>query len=439
MSSVMRTDPRPPQPVVVPTTRGFGVVELLTLWLVLLFGIPATQVIGPLGGVGTPAMLVALLGAGWWASTRVVPSIPADRGVQPLRLYLYVFLGYLIFSFAVGHTRSLTLLEQTGSVRALIGWFALAGVALLVMDGMDDDDALRTILRRLVWAGVFLAVLGILQWMTGRLLQFTVPGLVVNHDPVGVGARSIFNRPRGTALHPIEFSVVLAALFPLALHFALESGGTRKDRRRLGIGAGIIALGVPISISRSGIVVLAVAMVVMMASWHWRRRINAAIVGSIAIPLLWLTVPGLVGTLRGLFRGAEYDPSIQARIERVPRVMELIREYPWFGRGVGTYSHNDYFLIDNEVYVSTIELGLVGICITFGLLLLAIVAARTTRHHPGSTRETNHLATALIAGVAGIAVSLATFDAFHYRILTGILFLYIGAIGAIWRFTRVPG
>lgn len=436
MSALGSVDIRRPRPLVEPTAVGFGVVELLTVWLVLLFGISATQVVGPLGGLGTPAMLVAVVGAGWWASTRLVPSAPADHEVQPLRLYLYLFLGYLLLSYAIAHTRSLTGLEQTGSIRALITWCALSGVALLIMDGMDDLGSLRTVLRRLVWAGVFLSLMGLAQWLTGNLLLFRIPGLALNHDVVGVGARSIFNRPRGTALHAIEFSVVLAALFPIALHLALETPATEKQRRRLGIGAAIIALGVPISISRSGIIVLLLSMTIMLAAWGWRRRANAAIVGMIAVPLLWLTVPGLVGTLRGLFRGTENDPSIQARIERVPRVMELIREYPWFGRGVGTYSVDDYFLIDNEVYVSTIELGVVGISLTFGLFILAMVAARTSRHHVGATRETNHLATALTASIAGIVVSLATFDAFHYRILTGVLFLLIGAAGAVWRLTR---
>lgn len=437
-STAMTTMTRSASPVTTSQPSRFGVVELTTLWLVLLFGIPATQVIGPLGGIGTPAMLIALVGAGWWASTRVVPSIPADRDVQPVRIYLYLFLGYMLLSFAIGHTRPLTALEQTGSIRAVITWGALSGLALLVMDGTDDLASLRTVLRRLVWCGVFLAVLGLLQWVTGSLLIPRVPGLALNHDVVGVGARSIFNRPRGTALHAIEFSVVLAALLPIALHCALETPASERQRRRLGIGAAIIALGVPISISRSGIVVLFVSLAIMLASWGWRRRANAAIIGVAAVPLLWLTVPGLVGTLRGLFRGTEHDPSIQARIERIPRVMELIREYPWLGRGVGTYSVDDYFLVDNEIFVSTIELGVVGVTLTLGLFVFAVIAARTSRHHPNATRETNHLATALAASIAGIVVSLATFDAFHYRILTGVLFLLIGTAGAVWRLTRRP-
>lgn len=409
---------------------------MVTLWLVLLFGVSAKQVVGPLGAIGTPALLVAFSGAGWWLSSRVDPVIRADRGVQPLRIYLYGYLWYCLLTWALAHTRPLTTLEQSGSVRAMFAMVAFAGIALLIMDGLEDLGQLRTVLWRLVLGGAFLSTVGLLQSITGSRLEFDVPLLTFNQDPSLVASRSLFNRPFATALHPIEFSVVLAALFPLALHFALEGHPDPTGRRRAVVAAAIIGLGIPFSISRSGIVVLIVSMGVIVTAWGWRRRANAAIVGIVALPLLWLGVPGLVGTLHSLFSGAENDPSVQNRIARIPAVFDLIREYPWLGRGIGTYSVDDYFLVDNEVYVSTIELGMIGISLTFGLFLLAMVAARTSRHHPRATLETNHLGMALLAGIAGISVSLMTFDAFHYHILSGVLYAMIGGCGALWRITR---
>lgn len=414
----------------------FGVPQLLTVWMVLLFGISAKQVVGPLGAIGTPALLVAFAGAGWWLSSRVDPEIRADRGIQPVRVYMYGYLWYCLLTWALAHTRSLTALEQTGSIRAMFALLAFAGVAMLIMDGVEDLDQLRTILWRVVLGGAFLSLLGLLQSVTGSRLEIDLPLLSFNQDPNVVASRSLFNRPFATALHPIEFSVVLAALFPLALHFALEGDPDPTTRRRAVIAAALIGLGVPFSISRSGIVVFVVSMALILTAWSWRRRANAAIVGVVALPVLWLGVPGLVGTLRSLFTGAGNDPSVQNRIARIPAVMDLIREYPWFGRGIGTYSVDDYFLVDNEVYVSTIELGIVGICLTFGLFLLAMAAARTSRHHPRATRETNHLGMALAAGIAGISVSLVTFDAFHYHILNGVLYTMIGGCAALWRVTR---
>ena len=43
--------------------------------------------------------------------------------------------------------------------------------------------------------------------------------------------------------------------------------------------------------------------------------------------------------------------------------------------------------------------------------------------------------TALAATILGLFISSYTFDAFFYRILTGVLYLSIGLVGAMYRIT----
>ena len=415
-----------------PRATSFDVVAYLTLWLVLLYGLSARQVVPGLGAICTPAMLVVLPTMLIWAAGWILPQSGLDRGRHPIRTALMVYFAYQVLSFAVANSRPLTELESNGSVRALLTAAAMAGVGLLVADGVRDEARLTTLLHRLVGAVTFVSVFGIVQFYTRQPMQVLVPGLEWNRTPIGVGGRGEFGRPASTTLHPIEFSVITASLLPLALHFALHAR-TIHQRRNAALASGLIALAVPLSVSRSGVVSLVVALGILFAGWRGRRLIHGLLTVIIAIPVLWATVPGIVGTFIGLFTDTEHDPSIQARINRGPRVMAVIRERPWLGLGNGTFSVEDYFLIDNEVYGTTLEMGIIGLALTFALLGLAVLIALGIRALPTADAATRHLALAIAAAIAALTISLFTFDAFFYRIQTGTLFLLIGATGALWR------
>ncbi len=410
----------------------FDVVAYLTIWLVLLFGINARQVVGPLGAIGSPALLVAVPALLLWAGGWILPASGLDRRPHPLRPVLLLYLWTLLASFVVAYGRPLSELEASGALRALVSSLGLVGVALLVADGVGSLRRLETLLRRVVVGVTFVAVLGLLQFVTGRPLQPTMPGLSWNSELLAVVERSIFGRPSATTMHPIEFSVVTAAALPLAVHFALYSRRL-ATRRNMAVLTALLVVAVPLSISRSGLVALGAAMLVASFAWSWRRRLQAALLSVIAVPVLWLGIPGLVGTLIGLFTGTEDDPSIQARLDRGPSVMALIRQRPWLGLGNGTWSVEEYFLVDNELWVTTLEMGILGAILTALVFVTGVVAGILIKHLPGVDERTGHLAHAVAASIVGITVSFLTFDAFHYRIVTGMLFVLIGAVGALWR------
>jgi O-antigen ligase len=414
----------------------FDVTAYLTVWLVLLFAISAQQVVPGIGALGSPAMLLALTTPLLWLAGWMLPDAGMSRGRHPVRPMLLAYLFYLMFSFSVAMRRPLTELEASGALRSLLISCALIGIALLIADGAASRQRLDVLLRRLAVAAAFISLLGVVQFLTGVGVNIRIPGLTWNFLPGGVGSRSIFNRPSATALHPIEFSVITASLLPLAIHYALYDT-TRRRRRNMATAAGLIALATPLAISRSGILSLLVGLSLLALGWRWRRRLNGALIALAAVPLLWAVIPGLVGTFVSLFGNADHDPSIQARLDRRPRIMALIRERPWFGLGHGTWSVEDYFLIDNEVYVTTLELGLVGLMVTAAVMLTAVFSCVIVAHLPDASERESHLALAIAACIAAFVISLTTFDAFHYRILTGSLFLLIGASGALWRFHQV--
>ncbi len=418
---------------------GLDATTYLTVLLVFLYGVSARQVVAPLGAIGTPALLLAGAGGVIWLASRVIPQAQVPTtGPQPLKVALFAYVWYEFAVIVAAHTRPLTALEQSSSARAAITMTAMVGVSLVVMDGIQSLERLDTFLRRLTLAAAFMAFIGLLQFFTGSPFEFRLPGLVYNQDPGTINMRSVFNRPKGTALHAIEFGVVLGALLPLAVHYAVEWPAKGGRKQASVIAAVLVGFAVPLSISRSAIVAVAAALFVLWIGWNRKRRIEGAIVGVIILPVLWLGVPGLLGTFQSMFTSFEQDPSITARVDRIPTIMRLIGERPWFGRGAGTFTMEEGMLLDNQVWGTILSSGVIGLALMLAVIVLAVVMAITSQHHEYATPVTRNLGFAIAAGIVALTVSFATFDALFFKILHTTLFLLIGAAGALWRLTRTP-
>lgn len=408
---------------------------MVVVYLALLIALPGPLVFDPLGAVGRPALLVGLVAAYWWLASRLVPELgTGDHTIQPVHWVLLPYAMFMILGYAVAHTRSLTDLEVSSANRALITLASLCGIALLTADGIVSRRRLNVVLGGVVLAGAAMAAVGIVQFATGwdPVLLIRVPGLRYDPNFAGIPTRSLFNRPYGTALHPIEFGVVSAVILPLAIHYGLYAA-TARARKWSWVATAMLGVAVPMALSRSGILALVVTMVFLAAGWQWRRRLTGIVYGAAFLLLMSVTIPGLIGTIRGLFANADTDPSIISRRERIPRVLDLIAERPWLGRGHGTYTPEEYFLLDNQYYETAIESGVLGVVvIVVALFAGGIWIARGARHRARS-EASHHLGQALAAPIAGFAVATYTFDAFFYPAFTGILFLLLGAAGALWR------
>lgn len=410
-------------------------VAWLTVYIVLLFGLSARWVLGPLGAVGQPAFLAGLLPLVWWVLARLGADPAIDREPRLVRSLIVAHAWFFLLSYAIGLARPLTATESSNAARTTLLLLSLVGVALLVADGVADRRRLDVLLRRLVGATAAVAGIGVLQFLTGADPWSAIhwPLLVQNSDVVSVGVRSAFNRPFSTTLHPIEFGVVVGAMLPLAMHHAFHRrpGGSHLWAW---VNVGVIAAAVPMSVSRSAVLSAAVSTSIAWVRWSRRQRTTALIGASVLMGGVWMTVPGLLGTLLGLF--STDDPSVQARSDRIPAVLELWRSRPLLGRGFGTYNIEDYFLLDNQLLQILIDSGVAGVVVWVVVVvgISGALMAATSRCDP----TTASLAGAIVAGIGGLFVSFATFDAFFYRILTGTLFLLLGVAGALHRMVSEP-
>jgi O-antigen ligase len=408
---------------------------LLTFFAVLLFLLPAQLIIGPLGASGTPAGVVGMGLVVFWLITRLLPNSGIKTYLQPARVAVGLVVLSVMLSYVFGTLSPLPPDQLSGADRALLTTMSWVGIAFVAADMLRTRRSVELLLRTVVVLTGVIAFIGLLQFATGfnvAELYGHVPGLKINYDIGNVSDRSNFRRVSATASHAIEFGVVLAVVFPVALHLAFYV----KERRWLWWGLVVlIGLASPMSVSRSATLGMFVAFIVLFAGWSGVRRGIALLVAPVFVVALRLLIPGLVGTITGLFTGWADDPSIQGRTDDYVVVGQFIDQSPWFGRGLGTFLPEDFITLDNQFLGSIVETGFFGLAALILLFVIGFVTARGVRVR-AHDEENRHLGQALAASVAVCALAFVTFDGLGFPMISGVLFLFIGIIGALWRLAR---
>ena len=411
----------------------FDAVSFLSVYLFTLMAIPSQLVVGPLGGAGTPAQIVGLIGLLWWIWDRLHRSRRVASQGRPVRTAMVLFCAAILASYVVGMIRAVNADESNIAVLGLVTVASWAGVFVVANDGIVSQARLVVLLRRFAFAGGSIATLGLVQFITHQ--QFTdliqIPGLSANSGIYGTSLREGFTRPSGTAVHPIEFGAVLTMVLPIALTLGLVDRSRSAMRRWYP--SAIIGLMITLSISRSAIVGAVIGLILLIPTWPVLARRIA--LSSIVVLLIgiFVTVPGMLGSLTGLFTSIGSDTSAQSRTDSYPLAWEFVTRSPFFGRGYGTFLPR-YRIFDNQYLLLLVEIGVVGLIAFLALVVVAIsTCSRTRRATRSETRR--RYAQGLLASVAAGAGTTALFDAFSFPMAAGTLFLTFGLCGALARLT----
>jgi polysaccharide biosynthesis protein PslJ len=283
-----------------------------------------------------------------------------------------------------------------------------------------------------------MAVIGLVEFAlhVDLTLYMRIPGLEQHGELPGFedrGGSGLF-RVASTTTHYIEFSVVMAMALPFAIHFARFAPEARR-RRHFAVAALLITAAIPVALSRSGIVSMGIALLVLLPLWSWRTRYNVLVSGVGLVTVLFVGKPGLLGTLRTLFTGAGEDPSVTGRTGRYGLVDHYFVQRPWLGRGTGTWLPPQYQYLDNQWFATALSTGLLGVAVQAALHITAIALAGIALHR-SSRPEDRHLCAVLISTqLIGIFVEF-TFDAFAFTTYLTTLSLMVGVCGTVWRFTH---
>lgn len=418
--------------------RGAGPWMLIMLAAFSGLTIPAGLVLaGPLASNGWPPRLLVFLAAvcvvvGWLVRGAAgrVPASPALIGT-------FLLIGACLVAYFAAGMRATVPEESAGAVRALLAIVPIAIVAAAVAQTATERQ-LNVLLQVVVVAAAISALVALAQYVKpfdlASLIQ--MPGTVAR-EAGGMGSRGGFTRVNGATDHPIEFSVITGAVLPLAIHTArFAADGLR--RFALWVVVGVLALAVPMAVSRSGVVVVAVALIVYAAALNFRQRVTLLVVAVASGALLRAVIPGLLGTVTSIFASAATDPSVSGRTDDYVVIGQLFRHSPVLGMGLGTFRPEVYFFLDNAYLLAAVEGGLLLVSAVAVFFVLGVASARGAALR---ARDDEHRSRsqALTASIAAIALAAFFFDLFSFGQVTLLCFLLVGAAGASWRLALGSG
>lgn len=402
--------------------------------VVALFAIPSDSVIRVIGAMGFPGGLAAMTLFGVWVMLTVTRIHHPAAHRNPTTSILVVFTISTLVAYVVtqlGHPDGETI---RGADRGLMLNAACAGLILVVAQGCNSRRAIRRVIDALLVGTALCALVALVDGITGigvaDLLKDAIPGFTRNSEYGAVGSREGLNRVAGTALHPIEFGAVVAMVLALGIARVFTTRGGRR-LTRLGLTA-IVALGIPLSLSRSALLGAAIVLVTLLSCANGPRRVGLLLTAGIAAALTWLALPRVVNAFVSIIAGWSQDDSIAARVFDYEPFLRAFGAHPWFGQGLSTVqSETIWDILDNQYLGWLLERGVVG---TLGPLALMIgplvLAIRLYRRLPAGEHKT-YAASLAAAFAVGVLLS-GTFDSFGFPMFVLVHCVLVGLLGAVW-------
>jgi O-antigen ligase len=394
------------------------VLVLIVFYLVLNRVIPDRFVL-PFGTSVRVYELVLVLILGAWALWMVVDPLPFPDGLLGLTsLGLLVVLGLAPFLSAMDMTQY----QANGAQRGLVRVVLFAGLFIGSYHVASRLRSGRVLLYWVLGLTALQALLSVWEFLTATPLFLfddlaTSIGLIP--DPNSIRSEfDLFTRLTGevravtTAPHPIVLSAVVSLGVLISAGWMLNEQGN-KNRKWLILTTAILVIGLPVTNSRTGFVILVVAAIpfLILSSRNLVRMIPWSLAAALVFAAAFAVSPQTPRLLLNSFTNPGEDPNTQVRIERFARLPELISDRPYIGTGYLTHDPGIQ-IFDNAYNLALVETGFVGLAL-FVLFFLLILGRCWSAFRLASERE-GALPFAGVAASIALIVGGATFDAWTF-------------------------
>lgn len=326
---------------------------------------------------------------------------------SPLLLPVAFIAMWGMLQIALGWTATMS-----ETVRATLGWSANLAILFIAVQTFDNPYRRDQFLRALLWFGIGLSVLAILQSFTSNGRVFWVFRV---SDPTFVMGPFVYHN---------HYAAFIEALLPLALIAALEE---RRMRLWFAFGAATMIASVIVSASRSGFILVLLETVAVVGLVQWRhRRAGRRMLPALAIILAATAVLTVMAgwdalAIRLMEQHAYFD-----RLQMLRSSLDMFRDHAWAGVGLGnwpivfpSYARYDDGLFANQAHNDWAQAAAEGGVAV--LLAFAALFVWTVRAAAGNVWA---------VGLVVIFVH-AFFDyPFHKPQIAGIVFAMLGAATA---------
>jgi O-antigen ligase len=416
-------------------------VRLLQVFSIALMVFPGDYVVKAVGAGGYAAALVSYVMLGIWVAGTLLGQHNPFACRYPVRITLACMWAVTIASYVLMDRAALTSEQLASSNRWLMQLAGMSGVVLVAAEGLRTLEDVRRVLRVLTWGGAFCGIVAALQFKSRIDLAnyLRLPGFSVNPTDSATAViimRGSLNRVFGTATDPIELGVSAGMLLALAVYLMMYDTGRARWKRVVPVVC--IALSVGFSVSRSSVIAVAASLGVLVILLPSARRLKGLAMIPVALGVVFVAVPGLIGTLLSFFLAGDSDPSVAHRTNNYPYVEQLVRQAPWLGQGGGTYIPTALHILDNQYLTTVIELGLLGLAALVFYLAWPAVVALAARHRTADP-ELRDLCAALAGAALAAVLCAATFDGFSFPMFFNLQALIAGLTGAAWLIASKEG
>jgi len=406
-----------------------------------IFFFPSNMVLKPLGAVGTlPLMIAMLLLVVWLCSVLFGLTNPLDIR-HPGRMGLVLLWVGTSASYAAmysGYTGGSESPARAAADRWLILLLASAGIILVTAEAVRTLNAAMALTRALLAGAAFCCCVAAVQFFflvdPMQLLQMAMPGFTNNGGNTTFQIRGSLMRVSGSTFHSIEMAVICAMLLPLSIWRSIyDTKGRKWVHWTI---TALLVFAIASTVSRSGVLGLLAGMAVFLPFLPRIARRWAFIAAPVVLAILFLGVPGLVGTLASSLTAGDSDPSITTRTNNYPRVTAMVEEHPFFGLGPGNYMPtNAIHILDNQYLNAAVTIGLVGLVGMVAYLtfpgLSALLAARASR-----IPALRCLSGAVAAAGTVAAICSLTFDSMSFPVFALAYPFIVGLSGGVWNMVR---
>lgn len=411
---------------------------------VLLFAalvLPSYMVLPAFGASGSPGQLLAVaVFTLWLVSSGLGLHNPLPYG-HPGRAAMLFWLLASCASYAAmfaGFSGANDAAGRAAADRWLILMAAGAGVTLVTAETVRTVECVKYISRWIMAGAAFCCVVALIQFCLRINPMEWVASLMVGFKDNGSGtafqSREAFMRVAGTTMHPIELGVICSMLLPLSIWWGIYDTTTRRSwRAALPL---LLFAGNVITVSRTGIIGLAIAALISIPYLPAVARRWAVVLIPTGVTSMFLFVPGMVSTFFSSATAGSSDASITYRTNDYPLAWELFFKRPWLGLGPGTWIPTEAKdIFDNQYLLTVATMGGIGLAALLAYFLAPFFASLTAAHH-AQTPEMRSLGGAVGAAMLVAAISAGTFDAMSFQTFALICPFFVGLSGVVWLLVK---
>ncbi len=202
--------------------------------------------------------------------------------------------------------------------KALINWAAYAVLFVVALQAFADSEIRQRFLRAALYAGCAIAVLSTVQYFTSDGAIYWI-------------FRPRAGRPFGPFVNPDHYAAFVELLLPLAIYEG------RRDSRRvwlyMGMAGALYGSAIACA-SRAGALLVTVEILALPLLGRPLHRAAKVIAISVAIAGLAVAIAG--GD--ALWNRFQQKDPFRYRREILGSTLNMIRQRPWTGFGLGTYA-----------------------------------------------------------------------------------------------------